>query len=620
MNTLFLNAFQRNSKSTAIHAHLAVIICFLIILPCHNTIAATHDVENDATALTPKPNDPKYPIEIEVDNQSIKDMLHEYLPILYYQRKEELDAEQISYLVEGTPQNALDMLKTEGYFNAKVTIASQDKGYLIKVDLGPRTHIDNVSVSLLGDILQDENLGDYYKNAFYNWALPVGSPFRQEDWSSSKVSVLSAVTRKKYPLAQFSLTEASINPKTDKAELTISVNSNRPIYFGELQIHGQQRYPISVIQGLAQFSAGDVYDLDKILDYQQALEQDSHYSGASVQADFSQIENDRVPIVVSVSEVKRHKLEAGLGFDSEYGLGGNMGYDYYNLFNRGYTGSVFVEADKYQSTLAIGISQPRNSRGHYLTSNISYTRSTTQKLETHALSSGIWRVRNRNNIESRYGIEFIGEKSSIPEQNINLGRSYATMLTVSWKRQNIETTMRPANGYYLYGKIGTTLGQLLSSSMIVRLHSNAGYYFTPENKKLGTLVLRGELGYVYSNANLLGGDIPSSLMFRTGGATSIRGYELDSIGRHIPNSTVVLPEQAMAVASIEYQLPIKKDFSLAMFHDVGSVAHRFQDMKAYQGTGLGLRWFSPFAPFSFDIAYGHQDKKFRWHINLGTRF
>ena len=26
------------------------------------------------------------------------------------------------------------------------------------------------------------------------------------------------------------------------------------------------------------------------------------------------------------------------------------------------------------------------------------------------------------------------------------------------------------------------------------------------------------------------------------------------------------------------------------------------------------------APFSFDVAYGHQDKKLRWHISLGTRF
>ncbi|KAE9493416.1 surface antigen family protein [Neisseria gonorrhoeae] len=43
-------------------------------------------------------------------------------------------------------------------------------------------------------------------------------------------------------------------------------------------------------------------------------------------------------------------------------------------------------------------------------------------------------------------------------------------------------------------------------------------------------------------------------------------------------------------------------------------------MKLKHGSGLGVRWFSPLAPFSFDIAYGHSDKKIRWHISLGTRF
>ena len=229
-------------------------------------------------------------------------------------------------------------------------------------------------------------------------------------------------------------------------------------------------------------------------------------------------------------------------------------------------------------------------------------------------------MRDRDGIESRVGIEFIAEDSRIPNSHINFGRSYATMLTASWKRQRLETLLRPANGYYLSGKIGTTLGSLLSSAAMIRVHGSAGYYYTPEDKKLGTWVARGEIGYVHTNQKFEDGNVPSSLMFRSGGASSIRGYELNSIGRKIPPSSAVLPERAMFVASAEYQYPIKGSFALAAFHDVGSVAHRFKDMTLYHGTGIGVRWFSPAAPFSFDIAYGHRDKKLRWHISLGTRF
>ena len=233
-------------------------------------------------------------------------------------------------------------------------MSRQGAGWLVKVAAGERTRIDQVNVAILGDILKDRELGTYYKNALRSWQLPVGAPFRQEHWSASKTAALSAVTRRKYPLATLTQTQATVNPQTHRADLSVQINSQQPIYFGDFQIEGNQRYPVSVVEGLAQFKPGDVYDLDKLLDYQQALEQDSHYSGASVQADFANLAADRVPVKVTVSEMKRQKLELGVRFDSEYGLGGSFGYDHYNLFGRGYTGSAVVNADRYEQTVAAG--------------------------------------------------------------------------------------------------------------------------------------------------------------------------------------------------------------------------------------------------------------------------
>ena len=559
---------------------------------------------------------PKFPVKIETKNSEVKSMLEEYLPLITQQQDEELDKEQVGFLAEETPDNVKTMLKTKGYFNGNVNVQDNGSSYTVAVNPGPRTKIDNVSVAILGDILSDNNLAEYYQKAMANWQQPVGEYFDQDGWSGSKTSVLSAVTRKKYPLAKLSNTQATVNPNNNTADLNVTVESNRPIYFGDFEITGTRRYPENVVAGLARFKPGAPYDLDLLLDFQQALEQNGHYSGASVQADFDRLQGDRVPVKVNVTEVKRHKLETGIRYDSEYGLGGRIGYDYYNLFNKGYIGSVVWDMDKYETTLAAGISQPRNSEGKYWTTNTSYNRSTTQNLEKRALTSGIWRVRDRNGIESRLGIEFITEDRKVPNTNYDLGRSHATMLTASWKRQNIETELRPENGYYLDGKIGATLGNFLSSTTMARATARAGYFYTPENKKLGTFIVRGQAGYVYARE---GEDVPSSLMFRTGGASSVRGYELDSIGLAGPNNSV-LPDRALLVGSLEYQFPITKSVSGAVFHDVGDAAGNFKRMSMKHGTGLGVRWFSPVAPFSFDVAYGHQDKKLRWHISLGTRF
>ena len=559
---------------------------------------------------------PKFPVKIETKNSEVKSMLEEYLPLITQQQDEELDKEQVGFLAEEAPDNVKTMLKTKGYFNGSVNVQDNGSSYTVAVNPGPRTKVDNVSVAILGDILSDDNLAEYYQKAMLNWQQPVGEYFDQDGWSGSKTSVLSAVTRKKYPLAKLSNTQATVNPNNNTANLNVIVESNRPIYFGDFEITGTRRYPDNVVAGLARFKPGAPYDLDLLLDFQQALEQNGHYSGASVQADFDRLQGDRVPVKVNVTEVKRHKLETGIRYDSEYGLGGRIGYDYYNLFNKGYIGSVVWDMDKYETTLAAGISQPRNSEGKYWTTNTSYNRSTTQNLEKRALTSGIWRVRDRNGIESRLGIEFITEDRKVPDTNYDLGRSHATMLTASWKRQNIETELRPENGYYLDGKVGVTLGKLLSSTAMARATARAGYFYTPENKKLGTFIVRGQAGYVYARE---GENVPSSLMFRTGGASSIRGYELDSIGLEGPKNSV-LPDRALLVGSLEYQFPITKSVSGAVFHDVGDVTSNFKNMSMQHGTGVGVRWFSPVAPFSFDLAYGHQDKKLRWHISLGTRF
>ena len=603
----------------------APLLLALSFFPSVHALAADH-TENKAegSILTKNKNTdtesvklkPKFPISIDTQDSEIKDMIEEHLPLITQQQEEVLDKEQVGFLAEEAPDNVKTMLRSKGYFNSKVSLTEKNGGYTVHIIPGPRTKISNVSVAILGDILSDGNLAEYYRNAMSNWQQPVGSDFNQDDWESSKTSVLSAVTRKGYPLAKLGNTQATVNPDTATADLNVIVDSNRPILFGNFEITGTQRYPEQIVSGLARFRPGMPYDLDLLLDLQQALEQNGHYSGASVQADFDHLQDNRVPVKISVTEVKRHKLETGVRLDSEYGLGGRIAYDHYNLFNKGYIGSIVWDMDKYETTLAAGISQPRNYRGKYWTTNVSYNRSTTQNLEKRSLSSGIWHVRDRNGIDARLGVEFLVEDRKIPDTDYDLGKSHATMLTASWKRQLLNSELHPENGYYLDGKIGTTLGKFLSSTVLTRASARAGYFFTPENKKIGTFIIRGQAGYTVARKDA---EVPSGLMFRSGGASSVRGYELDSIGLAGPNGSV-LPERAVFVGSLEYQLPFTRTLSGAVFHDMGDVSNNFKHMTLKHGSGLGVRWFSPLAPFSFDIAYGHSDRKIRWHISLGTRF
>lgn len=572
----------------------------------------------------------RYQVEIRVDGgqnaqaqnvfaqntAEITAMLNQHLPLVNKKNAPNLDEDQIAVLVHETPERARQMINTLGYFGNEVSVHREGNTYIVAVKLGRQAVVDNVSILLEGAVEDDDALSDYYQDLLTDWRLPVGEGFNQSDWRQSKSKALAEVVKKKYPLAKITQSRALIHPQNATADLNLAIDSGQIVYFGEIEVSGSERYPARLASNMADFAPGDVYDLQKILDYQSYLEQDGHYSGAMIQTDFENLdESGRVPVRVTVTEVPRQKIEVGLKYDSSDGAGVRLGYDHYNLFSRAYTGSAVIDANRYEQNIGLGISQPRNRYGYFWTTGLGIGSKTLHNVESDTAVFGIWYARVRGGIDARLGVEYYLENSRIKD-GPKLGNQYVTMATASWKRSNIETSERPANGYYFSGKIGTTVGSLLSSTSAQRILADAAYFYTPARRKWGTWIVRGGLGYVRTSNQE---NVPTALLFRTGGASTVRGYDQESIGLPGPNNSV-LGGKAMAVAGLEYQLPFKRDYALAVFHDAGDVKNRFQDLSLKQSSGLGLRWFSPVAPLALDIAYAWDRKKIGWHINLGTRF
>lgn len=553
------------------------------------------------------------------DNQEeLSELLKKHLSLYTRQKsRSKPDEDQISYWVQETHKEVHQILSTKGFFNSKTDIKKENDTYIINIDIGEQIKISNIVLLLNGVIESDDDLPKFYRDIFLSLAFRPNAPFTQDDWSAGKTSVLTVVTAKKYPLAKIEESLAKIDPEKNSAELFIRVDSRDLVRFGEINITGTQRYPESLPRNLATFQSGEDYNLNKLLDYQQLLENDGHYSSVSVYADFDNISEDNiVPVNVVLTEVPRQKLDIGLQYDTADGVGTRIGYDHYNMFKRGYTGSAVISANRYEQIFGVGISQPRDEKGHFYTSNISVKNKKLQGLESQNIGLGFWKARIRHGIDSRVGIEHYRERERI-ELTPTWNNSYVTMLTASWKTNRIETRERPSNGYYFSGKVGTTVGSILSSANVQRVTADAAYYYTPRRRSYGTWIVHGGLGYVRT-ANQE--KVPTDLLFRIGGIDTVRGYETESIGMPGPTEKVVLGGKVMATVGLEYQYPIRKDWSVAVFHDAGDVKNRFKDLKLKHATGVGVRWFSPIAPLAFDIAYAHENKEIGWYITLGARF
>ncbi len=85
-----------------------------------------------------------------------------------------------------------------------------------------------------------------------------------------------------------------------------------------------------------------------------------------------------------------------------------------------------------------------------------YTRSTTQNLEKNALSSGVWHVRDRT-VSNRASASNTSPKAAACPTPIMISAAATPPCSpLRGSAENIETLLRPENGYYLDGKIGST--------------------------------------------------------------------------------------------------------------------------------------------------------------------
>jgi translocation and assembly module TamA len=135
------------------------------------------------------------------------------------------------------------------------------------------------------------------------------------------------------------------------------------------------------------------------------------------------------------------------------------------------------------------------------------------------------------------------------------------------------------------------------------------------------LALRAEGGAVLSKDTAR---IPATLMFVTGGDTTVRGYSYRSIGTRTENGKIFAGRYLMS-GGVEWQRPFIYDGEMTniestVFIDAGMVADALHDNSTKVGVGVGGRWRSPIGPIQLDLAYALATKRLRLHLRLGFTF
>ncbi len=555
----------------------------------------------------------EYRVEIDAP-RPLAAALERGLSLMRWRDDPDMNAERLRRLVDDAVNEAREAAATEGYFSARVTssIDSAAEPWVVhlKVEPGERARVDDVDIRFSGPIVADGEARPILARVRQNWALRRGQPFRQEDWEAAKRDAVREVTGWRYAAARVAASEAHVDPKEARVRLTVEIASGPPFRFGALDVSGGRRYPNALAANLAPFKAGDIYDRDKLVLYQQRLLESGYYASVQAEIDPNPALADAAPLHVSLLEANSQRIEGGLSYSTDVGPRLEGRYGNMDIFDSAWRFRNQVQLDsKIQNVRFDFDSPPRpgavweNYFGQYLQQDI-------QGELTRQLSTGVSHNFGRGPTPAALVVSGTTEDQLIGDQVADT--RYAIYFGLRGQLRRTDALVSPRRGFVISLEVGGT-PDVLSSRPFARA-VGTGTVFFPVGRS-ADLVLRGQAGAVLSNARE---GIPSNFLFRTGGDQTVRGYAFDSLG--VQQAGAIVGGRRLLVGSAEYIFWITDSWGVAAFADAGNAWDSGVRPDLAQGYGIGGRFRTPIGPVRADLAYGELTRQIRLHFSVGYAF
>ncbi len=559
------------------------------------------------------------PVSYEVDIEApapIKKLLQENLELIRWKGDEQIDAAQLRRLYRNTPDEIRQLVETEGYYSPIIKteiqkLADNGRRIVIHVDPGKPVKVVAVDIEFRGAIAtQKSSLKPSIEQLRKGWQMPVGSVFRMADWEAAKIALLKRVTRVRYPRAELEDTQAIVNPETDEVTLKVVVNSGDPVKFGPIKIVGLHRYGEDVIMGQRPVKVGATFRENALLNWQSRIQDTGYFNSVEVTADLES-GLEEVPITVTVVENKKKHAAVGVGYSTDTGERVSLTYDNLHFLGRDYKLKSSVVLQSKQRTAKADVYLPPKPDGTRDSFGVMYDRSEIEGEDTRVAGANFRRAWGTPRLEKYVSVEYLNEHTRV--DGADGQQSQALPVTFGVITRHLNNRLAPTKGYALEAQIGAAVEPVLTDKSFVRSYLK-GVRFQPVGEK-GDLILRGELGAVFSNGKE---GVPSTILFRTGGDQSVRGYAYQSLG--VKEGNAIVGGRYLAVASVEYQYYFIRNWGVAFFVDAGNAGDTIKELDPAVGYGIGGRWRSPAGPIGVDLAYGERTGSFRLHFSLGFTF
>ncbi|MDO5104049.1 MAG: BamA/TamA family outer membrane protein [Lautropia sp.] len=533
-----------------------------------------------------------------------------------WQRRTDYDPIQFEGLVGKLHDEVLAIARDQGYFNPGIEVSSEaPSAVAVKVDAGVRTHVRKLDVKIEGPGAGKREL----RGIRSELGLAEGDVFLPGDWQSGKRGVVEAMQRQGYLRAKIRQSRVQVDAAHGSATLTLVVDTGPRIAFGPLHIQGLERYPLRIVEDLRTFREGDAFTQEALQLFQSRLRAAGYFNSVSALPDLLALAEDpeatAVPIQLVLEEMQRHRVVYGLGYSTEDGPRGQIGFQDRNLYGLQMEASVMLSRRRQRAFT--NFRTPLDARNRYYGFGYRLERETEKQVTNLNSNLYVGYGQRMVDIESFTSLQLQLEQDHFRQTGVRDGLK-ALVLGKAWTLQRFDSMLNPTQGYGVKFEISGASRRLYSDRTFTRFYTSLARLQPMPRESVfrqGILNARAELGVVNAGSS---DDIPSENLFRTGGATSIRGYAYRSLGLDVNNK--VVGQRYLAVGSLEYLHRLSEMFSVAAFYDYGNVANSWKDMKPVSGYGLGVQASTPVGPVRLDLAYGQAVHRYRVHFSIGYTF
>jgi len=564
-------------------------------------------------------------------------------------------------------QRAREALRPYGYYHATVNseIRKTREGVWtigIHIAPGPPLVIGKLELELQGDGSGLEELQKWQAA----WPLAVGKRLIQPQWEQQKQAALDICNYYGYLLAEFTQHELAVDLERNEAALTLILKTGEQAIFGEVRFL-QDTVKARVLENLPRFEAEDPYDAWLLERFRIDIWRTGYFSSIEIVEDRQLGQSPpQVNLVVRTQARKLNTYQGAIGVGSDTGPRLQFSWNRHLISGNGDSFSLASGWQDHNDELFVRgnyrIPRQAKARQFWVVESLFKKENEDILVRENEFDETLVKLANGdiNSYPLRLG------RLKIRNRNYGFLQLLETMYT-EYLRESIDYKLNPADSPQLVRLLGRDAGEIplarTDKTLVFGINydmpnirgngfetvgqRHRAWAFT-SNETWGSdddfsqvyissnwnfirgkrwkFLLRGEVGYSDAQVEDIVAEIegrsikisltelPNLYRFKTGGNTSVRGYDFESLSSNGIGSNNII------TASAEAEYMFRPNWSLAAFFDVGNAFNDWGKVDLKKGAGFGIRWYSIAGPIRVDIAQGldHPDKPWRIHFTIGT--